>query len=205
MKDINYAIEQFIELAGVRWKEWIMEFLSNSDMINEEDELSDGFRELLSAIQECLMDGDLSGLQTIREKFGKEEVLCNSLIKSAQREMTSYNDSESLRRLQVNDEIWKNMVDDIFINQILRYDPEFCERFEEYEVQDEEELAEIVRTLEVFVRICISNKYTKRIVTKACWELFRLKEANCAYLAEKIDLHWNELQMNYIIDKMSEI
>ena len=67
MKDMNYAIEQFIELAGVRWKEWIVEFLSNPDMINEEHELLDGFRELLRAIQECLMDGELGRLQTLHD------------------------------------------------------------------------------------------------------------------------------------------
>lgn len=204
MKEIYNAMEQFIDLAGVRWKEWILELLVNEDAENNIEDLTERFEDLLEAIQECLLNDDIQGLQSIREKFGKEEALYNHLIKHAKRTMVSYNDSAILRSMQDEDKLWKKMVDDIFNNQILRYDPEFCKTFEEYDLDDEEELLEIARTLEVLARICISRKYTKKAIARSCWELFRLNEQNCMYIAEKIDSHWRELQMNRIIEFTSE-
>lgn len=129
----------------------------------------------------------------------------NKYIKSLlDRMMFGYNSLEPLRKMEEKDAFYLvSFVNDIFENCIIRYNIAFSEKFEEYKLETEEQLDDIVITFRSLVRFYVIRRYTTNSIISDFTEETGLNESVAKLVAETIEKNYNQLQMAVLLEQLT--
>lgn len=120
------------------------------------------------------------------------------------RVMFGFNSLSPLREMQNNDFLTLfNLVNDIFENCIIRTDIIFSEKYEDYGLDSEETMNDIIVTFRTLVRFYVIHRYAKNSIIIDFSEETGLNETVAKIVAEAIDKNFSHLQMSLLLEQMA--
>lgn len=168
-------------------------------------------RKFDEAVFDCLEDckaivrnGERDSVYNSIDDEIKAQWLKNYLKAILDRMMFGYNSLEPLRKMAKNDVFsLVDFVNDIFESCIIRYDIAFPEKYEEYELETEEQLKDILLTFRTLVRFYVIRRYTTNSIVSDFVEETGLNESVAKLVAETIEKNYNQLQMAVLLEQLA--
>lgn len=168
-------------------------------------------REFNEAVFDCLEDckaivrnGKRDSVYASIDNEIKAQWLKNYVKTILDRMMFGYNSLEPLRRMEENDVFsLVGFVNDIFENCIIRCNIAFPEKYEEYELETEEQLNDISLTFRTLVRFYVIHRYTANSIISDFVEETGLNESVAKLVAETIEKNYNQLQMAVLLEQLA--
>lgn len=190
----------------------------NSDWVNMIKKLEEENQNVPDENIELLMKTFMELLDLCKEEYKTDEgILKNGLNNSMNKDdaqwlfdivnssLKIYRITVPLRELQnENKEKVKMVIQYIFDNVILRYDPQFIENFVVYELCDEDELTNIARIMDLLTKYYIMKHFTGRAIKEDFQNETELIGDICDYYVSLVERNYLTLQLNNLLDKISE-
>lgn len=201
MKSSIECLNELKKAEGEEWKKKLSSYLKDEDDNVEKEELYVAF---IDAYRENVIDN----MQTELKKVTKE--IDNDLLMAELKEyidgtLSGYYAAEPLRVMDRKDyDTATRLVDAIFEQCILRFDPEFVNSYEEYGFHILEDFNEIIFLLDSLVAFLVRRNLNSRAMADAIYVNIRISKKLCQYIAERIDRSFDRIQMKLIVDKLYE-
>ena len=168
-------------------------------------------KEFNETVFDCLEDckaivrnGNRDRVYTSIDKEIKAQWLKDYLNTVLDRMMFGYNSLEPLRKMEKNDVLsLVGFVNDIFENCIIRYNIAFPEKYEDYKLEKEEQLNDILVTFKALVRFYVISRYTTNSIINDFVEETGLNESIAKLVAETIEKNYNQLQMAVLLEQLA--
>lgn len=94
------------------------------------------------------------------------------------------------------------IIDSIFENVILRFDPEFEKKYIEYNINNQEIWNDIITVIDSITTFLVIKKLKKGIMSKVIHNNLRLSQDTCNYIEKKIEDNYSQIQYNLILSKL---
>ena len=201
MQKIKSMLDAF-DAKYPQWDHIVADFLA-SDRDEPEtiyQELMDEFGEILISTVDIAKDNDLT-IDDLSGIFQTYE--CWDFIhKYIFVKLDSFCQYVSLRKIAEED-IYKakHCVDLIWASYIVRFDPHLV--FDDGIPMDENGFKDVSAQLDRFVDRCVSRQLSKSAVVIDLVEESHLPQVLCEYIADKFEMDYNQIRMNYIIYRLS--
>lgn len=191
--------------------EKINELDINYEKISSIKEIPEEFnREFNETVFECLEDckaivrnGKRDYVYASIDEEIKTQWLKDYVKTILDRMMFGYNSLEPLRKMEKNDVLsLVGFVNDIFENCIIRYNIAFPEKYEEYKLEKEEQLNDIILTFRTLVRFYVIHRYTINSIISDFVEETGLNESVAKLVAETIEKNYNQMQMAVLLEQL---
>ena len=172
------------------------------------EEKQNEFKEIVfECLEECKKVARQVGIESgfsIIEKEVKVQWLQEYLGKILNNMMFGYNSLEALRKMEERDALSLiGLVNDIFDNSIIRNNIEFSAKYEDYGLETEEQLNDILVTFRTLIRFYIIYRYTQNSIITDFAEETGLKESIARLVAENIEKNYNQLQMAVLLENIA--
>lgn len=203
MKTSKQCLEEMIENLGSDWKEKLDYFLKNEEANYEQME-KNCILNFLNACKEDVIEGDTKKLKNI-EKLVDNDLLYKNITLYIEGILKPYFAAAPLRVSEVKDGEWtKKIIEEIFLNTILRFNPDMIDRYAEYGFNSEDAFTEYISTLDVLCSFVVERNFCYETIEEVVYSHLRLSKANCKIIATLIDSNFDKLKINYIIEKLSQ-
>lgn len=201
-KGIEY-LELLIENLGEEWKQKLDEYLKdNTEEILEEDKeiLSD----FLNVCREDVISNNTNDLHLIEEKMDNN-LLYNNMRNFVKESLDVYYLVAPIRSLAVKDEEKAaKLIEEIFDQVILRFNPEIIDKYEDFGFADQDEFLKFLNMFDSFCAFMAEKNYYYTTIEKISYNSFRFPKTVCKQISKIIDSNFQQIKINYIIDKLKE-
>lgn len=204
-KRYELSINEYIAYAQESWKERLLNCIhEDEDRLETDERLQELFQSLVNSIKEILISEDGEALKYVQEKFGGESTVYNELIKYVKEFLAPYYSFSSLRKQESEypDSIHK-MIDLIFEELIVRFNPEFSSLYKKAGFKKEEDFIDAAVAISSLTDFVIKKNYTRNTIEDIFQEISRLNDKTTAYIADKINDNFSELRMVYILEALA--
>ncbi len=192
-------LQNIEEALGTNWKKELDLYIKEEDLEEDKKEL---FSQFFSALKEDTIEARLSNLHEV-EKMINNDLLYESVTNYVDDILSAYNAIAPLRAMEIKDGgLAQKIVDCVFDENILRYNPYLYMRYEEYELLSEDVFIDITTVLSSMCTFLVSQNSHYSIMEKFIYDHTRLSKKLCRYIADKINDNFEKIQMCLIMDKL---
>lgn len=192
-------LQNIEEALGTNWKKELDLYIKEEDLEEDKKEL---FSQFFSALKEDAIEARLSNLHEV-EKMINNDLLYESVTNYVDDILSAYNAIAPLRAMEIKDGgLAQKIVDCVFDENILRYNPYLYMRYEEYELLSEDVFIDITTVLSSMCTFLVSQNSHYSIMEKFIYDHTRLSKKLCRYIADKINDNFEKIQMCLIMDKL---
>lgn len=175
--------------------------------INEDDSSNEKIKVITELFSELLVYGkaeykkDAEALIKLTEKAAGHED-GKWLIGMIQGTLRMYLATAALRYMQKkNEEKAKMVLQYLFDNVILRFDPQFSEKYKSFGFEKEDEFEELAHMLDSITQYYTRRHFTNKVIKEDFMNETELNESICEYFAGLIERNYLSLQLNCLIDE----
>ena len=206
-KKLELVINEFIAYTQDNWKELLLRCIHEDYEDGEiDEEIRNLFEKLVYAMREILITENKQALLYIEQKFDNELTIYNELIKYIKEMLAPYYSFEPLRVIESGKpEKVHKIIDFIFNELILRFNPDFSKGYRKLGFQKEEDFEEVAFAISSLSNYVARKNYSKSVIRDMFQEVSRLNKENSAYIAEIIDHNIRELQLTVILDTLEDL
>lgn len=202
MKNSIEILNTIIETIGDEWKKYLDTYLKK-DEIEGTPQYTELLSEFINAYKEDVIDNKIPVLTQI-EKTIDNDLLFNSLKGYTDALLEAYHAIAPLRVLEIKD--YKRavrLVDFIFEQIILRFDPNAKKKYKEFEFEKEEEMLLVIGVLNSLCTFIVCHNLHKTAMADTIRLNTRLSRDISEYIAEIIDQNFEQLKTKIILEKLS--
>ena len=193
------CLKRIIEEYGEGWKKQLAIYLDGE---REDEGIGEDtyFLQFMNAYKEDVISGNVAELRKV-EKLIYNDLLYNDLRLYMDQMLNVYYAIEPLRILEIKDyDKAVQLVDYIFEQNIVRYNIDAAERYQEYGLESEEHFVDIAGVLDSMCNFVVSNNFHINTINKIAYQNTRLSKNLCKYVAEKVDMYFEQLRMKLILE-----
>lgn len=199
-------IKDMLRKLNEEFPDWQEILIRDPELLEDDDEkVKEKIVELIVALkQKCKEKGncDLDFFMELLDEREIAEILQSHVNKS----LVYYNILQPIRTTSYqNPEIVKKLIDDVFHNYILRYDPSINERYEIYSSEGENAINEIMRAIDRLTAFYAERLLIETEVEKDFEDETGFSKEICEFYAQLYEKHFQELKMNIILHGIGAI
>lgn len=128
------------------------------------------------------------------------------LLKDIENSLKIYFSFSCLRKIQEKQsEQVKTVLDYVFENAILYYDPQFMNEYEKYNCKSKIDFLNVAKALNALVSFYLNRHFSSKNMLKDLEEETGLNAELCSYIVNIIMEDYQKLQLNFIIDSLQEL
>ena len=200
MKTSIELLEEIISGYGEEWKRKLNIFF---ERVNEGTEIEENLIEdFLIACKEDILDGNKSTLELVEKRLDND-LLYDKFKDYMGERLEAYYAIAPLRVLEKKDEKKAaDLVDAVFDEAILRVSLEIEEKYSEFMLENEEEMADIVAVLDSMCTFIVSNNLSEKAMEGVIQYNVRLSKKISKYIAKKINDNFETLKTKIILQKL---
>ena len=204
MKTSIEALEVVIENSEGDWRQILDNFLKD-DFEEFSEEIKVAIEEFFDAYKEDIISNNTHELNLIEKKIDNS-LLYNNIHNYVRGQLRTYYLVAPLRSLAVQDaNKASKAINDMFEQSVLRFNPQIIEKYEDYGFSNEDAMADV---LNVFVSFCLfvaEENFYYTAIEDMVYKNFRLPKKICKLIAEIIDNNFQQIKINYIIERLKKI
>ena len=195
------GLEQQIEKLNQLDEYWIR-FVKEKNG-EENPELDREIRKFFRIAKEAYKE-DKDAVEDLLTRWYKEEAAC--LLDTIRDMLSIYFALFELRKLQKDDtEQGRKIIDFVFYNGILRFDPWLPRQYSEYGFEKPDEIIRTSQALTALTRYYIEHRFTVEAIRRDLYMETDFEEEICSYLAKLIDKNYLQLQLNITLSAVNEM
>lgn len=202
MENIRVAISELDK----HFPGWMKNAVNESNLFFEKDWK---YRELLSVLITELRDIKKADNKELFGKFEQQIAddkffeLFNTYTENT---LIFYRNLEELRQKNVmTQEKIKLFLGDVFKNHIIRFDPEFVERYADYNLSSEEEAENAIQSINSLTEYYIRRLYVTKYIIGDFKDETGFSDDLCKYYAELLDENYQEIKFNILLRAMDDV
>lgn len=201
MKTSIEVIDEIIKIKGEEWKKYLNDGLKTEDDGNLSEEMK-LFEYFIEAYKEDIYKNNKKVLEQVEKKINND-LLYTDMKEYVDKLMEAYTLIYPLRVLEVRDkEKVLALIDYIFNEGIIRYNPNIEEKYKEYGLEVKEELENILGVLDSISTFVVANNLCKNAIGETIQYNLRLSHELSKYIAEIIDKNFEKLRTIIIVKKL---
>lgn len=202
METSTTYLNKIIEVYGSDWLQRLDSYIKEDNTADTEDDPF--FSDFISAYREATIDCKSSEIKKV-EKLISNDLVFSQLNAYIEKRLSAYHAIEPLRIIDKTDpEKALNMVDLIYEQAIIRYNPDLDEHFSEYDLADKDTFADIINVLISLTTFIVTrNLYSTAIYDAICLNT-RLTASMCQHIADKIEQNFDQIRFRLIMEKLYE-
>ncbi len=198
------SLNIMIETLGNDWKQKLDYYLKG-----EEDELDDKSKgcveDFLMAFLEGVRDNRVSDLQKIEKKIDNE-LLYKNMSDYVKRLLWVFYAFAPFRSQIVKDpQRARDIITSIFVQNVLRYNPNLLSDFEEYGFENEEVFTNFLNALGSLCGFVVEKNFCRSAIKNFIDAQTGLPQTLCEHVTELIDQNFAVLRQNSIIEKLNQM
>lgn len=196
-------IKELLSILNLKKSDW-KDIVQKSEDIGEvPKELRHDFGKLAEMVCEFLKLEDNVSENELKTTINDND-LFEFIKKITRNNLFIFLSLKQLRLLQnERPEYVKNIFSFAFDSFILRYDPESCNSYKEFEFNDSDSFEKVLKTFDSLTQCCVGNLFTQKAAREFLMNNTSLNATICDFIAEKIDRNFLELKLNIIINKIT--
>lgn len=204
MKTSIDQLKLLIEILGEEWKSQLDSYLKNENV-----ELTQKSKAVIEDFFQCCMEeikeNNVSNLQKVEKKIDND-LLYKNLKDHLDRLLWVFYAFSPLRVLGVTDlkragEILKQ----IFNLTILRYNPNILRDYEKYGFDNGNSFVDFLNAQDSLCTCMIEKNMHRDVMEDFIYVQTRVSKELCKQLADMVDHNFNELRLNYIMEKLNAL
>lgn len=203
MKKEIRSLNILIEAIGEEWKQTLDSYLKDREKdFSEETELI--ISDFLDVCREAIISNNTQDLKLIEKKINND-LLYHNLYNYIKESLNAYYLAAPLRALAVKDAgKTEKVVCDIFNQVILRFNPEILNVPENLGFADQEALISFLNMFDSFCSFIAERNFCYTAIENVVYNTFRFSKKMCTQISKIIDDNFQQIRMNYIIDRLKE-
>lgn len=199
------SIEAFNELTSRYnddWKQILDGYLKGGEVSEEVEEYIEQF---LFACKEDMISDKQENWKKLEGKI-QNDLLYDNLRNHVRESLSAYYSTAPLRVLDAQDAgKASKVVQETFECAILRFDIRIIDRYEKYGFPCQEALIDFLNVLDGFCSYMVERNFSRSSIEGYAKFNMRLSTKLCKQIAEIIDNNFQQLKINYIIDKLKTL
>lgn len=201
---VNTSVEYLDSLkdqCGEDWKKKLSNYLQeDKGTLSAAEELC--ITDFLNAYKEDIIEKRTNSLKKA-EKIIDNDLLMNDLKRNVERTLEAYYAIEPLRLLEIQDyESAVKAVDCIFEQAVLRFHPDIDKQYKKFGFLSREQFVNVIGVIVSLVEFAVSGSLYPDAAYAAIYQNSRLSKKMCHYIADKIENHYEKIQMKLLIEKL---
>lgn len=188
--------------CGNNWKQILDNYLKDDEI---SDELSECIEEFIIACKEDTIANNLANLKKVKEDIDND-LLYNNLNNFVEDSLSVYYIVAPLRAMEAKDfKKASKVIQDIFNRTILRLDVNAVNEYENLGFTSQSAMLEFMNMLDNFCSYMVERNYCCSTIERFVQTNMRFSKEMCKKIAEIVDENFQQLKLNYIIDKLKQI
>lgn len=181
---------------------WVNKVIKDKRIDN--NKLGEKFVEFLAAIKAVSkMNNELPA--EVRDELKSEKGLLDWLEEWVASALQGYKGFEPIRTLAADDdETVRNFLRAAFDNYVLRFDPQFVEKYCTYRLS-RDEMTRVLQLLDSITDFYIASHMTRIAIREDFEEETGLNDELCDFYASLVDENYELLLMNYIAENLANM
>lgn len=202
MKTSMDNLKTLIENLGEDWKTKLDAYLKNED-VELDRKCKDCIEDFLQSCMEEIKDNQVSRLQKVEKKIDND-LLYKNLKKYIDDALCIFYAFAPLRALgAVNSQEACEMMGQVFDCAVLRFHPNIMQEYEKYHFDNANSFADFLNAQDGLCSYMIEKNMHYDVMKSFVYMQTRLPKELCEKLVDMVDKNFNELRMNYIIEKLN--
>lgn len=203
MKTTEDSLEVLIEAVGEEWKLTLDNYLK--DRGNElPGEIESVVSDFLDDCREIVISNNTRDLKIIEKKINND-LLYRNLYDYIKESLNAYYLAAPLRTLVIKDaKKAEKAVDNIFHQVLLRFNPEILDMPEDYGFVDRDAFINFLNMFDSFCSFIVERNFCYTTIESVVYNTFRFSKKMCTQISRLIDDNFQQIKMNYIIDRLKE-
>jgi len=202
MKTSIEHLKDLIEFLGDNWKQELDNFFKE-DEISTDGEAANKIMDFLEACKEEIIEEKTSSLQKV-EKLIDNDLLYKNMYEYIEEMLRPYYVSAPLRTLEVKEPgAAVRAIEVIFERAVLRFDPNIPQRYEELGFANEDIFIDFLNTFNAVCTFVVSKNFCFDAIEDFIFTRTRLPKKVCIRVAEMLDENFNQLKINYIVERLN--
>ncbi len=203
MKTAESSLDAMIETIGKEWKQTLDRYLKDGGK-GFSEELEEVISEFFNVCREAVISNNTQELKLIEKKLDND-LLYHNMYDHIKESLGAYYLAAPLRALEVKDaDGAKKVVDDIFNQAILRFDPEIFNAPEALGFADQEALIDFLNMFDSFCSFIAERNFCYTAIENVVYNTFRFSKKMCKHISKIINANFQQIRMNYIIGRLKE-
>ncbi|MDE5939274.1 MAG: hypothetical protein K2H37_09360 [Lachnospiraceae bacterium] len=204
MKTSMDNLKTLIENLGEDWKTKLDAYLKN-ESVELDHKCKDCIEDLLQSCMEEIKDNQVSHLQKVEKKIDND-LLYKNLKKYIDDALWVFYAFAPLRALgAVNSQEACEIMEQVFNCAVLRFHPNIMQEYEKYHFDNGNSFADFLNAQDGICSYMIEKNMHYDEMKSFVYMQTRLPKELCKKLVDMVDKNFNELRMNYIIEKLNSL
>ena len=203
MKTSNQYLQELIENEGENWKQTLDAFFRGEEDLDSD--IEECILNFLNACKEEIIDNKKDSLKKI-EKVIDNDLLYKSVRGYVEDMLYPYHASAPLRTCEVKDsEAAVKHIEEIFNHAILRFNPNISQKYSEFGFENEESFIDFLNVFDSMCTFVISRNLHCESIEQFIERKTKLPKKLCTKITELINMNFNQLQLNFIIERLNKM
>ena len=182
------------------WLQTVSDEIKSKDTPSTPD-LVKNYNQLWDILRESYKKNQAETIKTFKTYVGENNG--NWLLEDIENSLKIYFSLENLRQNQTEKpEKVKQLIDYLFENVILYYDPQFINDYQEFHYEKKSQFWSAAKALDGLTDYYIKHHYTEKAIIKDLEMETGLNTDLCTYIENIIKKNYQTLHLNYIIDSL---
>lgn len=200
MKNSAECLREVIDSIGETWKREMAAYLR--DELEEAESQSEVFEEFFDAYKEDIIGNKVSNLKEV-EAMIENDLLIDQLKNYIEDMLSMYLTAEPLRVMEVKEyDMLIKVIDDIFDEAIIRFNPEFADAYEEYGFISRDMFIDNISVMETLSSFAVKKNFSLNAIEKLTYRNIRLSKKTCHHIANRINKAFDQIRFKLIIEKL---
>ncbi len=197
-------LKTLIENLGEDWKTKLDVYLKNED-VELDWKGKDSVEDFLQSCMEEIKDNKVSCLQKVEKKIDND-LLYKNLKKYLDDSLWTFYAFAPLRALgAVNFQEACDIMEQVFNRAVLRFHPNITQEYEKYHFDNGKAFTEFLNAQDGLCSYMIGKTMHYEAMLSFVYMQTRLPKELCKKLVDMVDGNFNELRMNYIIERLNSL
>lgn len=197
MDNIHEILNQLNSL-NPEWCKLAIQYMENDR--NIDDKIINLFNILLNLLFDQLKNNQQDSEKIVNKTLGEENKILLKYIEPSLRGYWAFNCMRGLNYAKA-----KLVIDYLFDNVIVFFDPKFAESYSKYEINSREEFIDVARTLDGLTKFYVIRQYSKNAIIHDLLNSTGLKKELCNDISLLIHNNFKKLQSAIIIEKLNAL
>lgn len=204
MKTSIDNLKTLIEILGEDWKTKLDSYLKNEEVELERKSRA-CIEDFFESCMEEVKDNKTADLQKVEKKINND-LLYKNLKNYLDGLLWAFYAFAPLRALGVKDSKKAcEIINHIFTQTTLRYNPNILQDYEKYGFDNGSSFADLLNAQDGLCSFMVDKNMHRDAMKDFVYTQTRLPKDLCKQIADIVDSNFNELRMNYIIEKLNSL
>lgn len=198
---MDLLIKKFEEIKKIdsEWSKSVKDAQTQNQPPQNQD-LVKVFNELFSEAQKAYKT-DMQETEKVFEEYASDD--CQWLLEDVKKSLEFYFTFSELRKIQnENSNRAKKVIDYLFENAIVYFDRQFSNTYAEFGFETRESFFDTARSLDALTEYYVTLHFAASAIKRDLKEETEFSDDICDYLTEKIQSHYQILQLNIVMDML---